>query len=39
MTAIEATCECGHNAIVVDVSGLPGAIEVPALLKRFKDSA
>ena len=33
--SIEATCECGHKAIV-DVSGLPSAIEVPALRHRFR---
>ena len=32
---IEAACECGHKAIV-DVSGLPGAIELPALRHRFR---
>lgn len=35
---IEAGCECGHTAIV-DVEGLPGAIEVPSLRRRLKCSA
>ena len=35
VTAIEAMCECGRQ-MVVDVSGLPGAIEVPALRHRLR---
>ena len=35
VTAIEATCECGRQ-MVVEVSGLPGAIEVPALRRLIR---
>jgi hypothetical protein len=35
VTAIEAMCECGRQ-MVVDVTGLPGAIEVPALRHRLR---
>ena len=35
VTAIEATCECGRQ-MVVDVTGLPGSIEVPALRHRLR---
>lgn len=35
---IEATCECGDRAIV-NISGLPGAIEAPALRHRLRRLA
>jgi hypothetical protein len=35
VTAIEAMCECGRQ-MVVDVRGLPGTIEVPALRHRLR---
>ena len=35
VSAIEARCECGRQ-MIVDVSSLPGAIEVPALRERLK---
>ena len=35
VTAIEAMCECGRQ-MVVDVTGLPGSIKVPALRHRLR---
>lgn len=37
VTSVAATCSCGREAIV-DISALPGSVEVPSLALKFRWS-